>query len=138
MAWIVSRRISSASTMPSSAVLMAPPIVSIILPPPARCRDQPSAASTTTAALKCRKCVLMKFLTVLTGPALGASPLRYRDEGFDRRGREQEISLGIGRHSSESIGGGSRGVKVDPLAGPALESKGFQAHRRLRPRNAPH
>jgi hypothetical protein len=54
MAWTLSRRIISASVRPSSAVLIAPARVTSILFPRRSWSIQPSAASTTTAALKCR------------------------------------------------------------------------------------
>ena len=50
----LSRRIISASEMPSSAVLIAPPSVIIILPPASIWASYPFAASIRAAALKWR------------------------------------------------------------------------------------
>ena len=46
--------VSSATEIPSSAVLIAPASVRNIFPPPSKWRTHASAASTHTAALKCR------------------------------------------------------------------------------------
>src|SRR5687768_7475080 len=62
----LSRRIISASESPTSAVLMAPASVTSIWPPPSRWRVHPSAASTSAAALKCRKWC---FTNCETGPS---------------------------------------------------------------------
>ena len=61
----LSWRIISAREIPSSAVLMAPAREINIFFPEARWASYPFAASTNAAALKCKKCVSMKFLISL-------------------------------------------------------------------------